>query len=449
MNSLKLRFCPIDSLFFRELRPQGGPGGMPLQSLFPPPPRTFSGTIHNLLHEATGTAFVSADQRGGKITKGFENLRLRGPWLAYVQTDEHYAPMGPAMGPIERLYPWPLHILRHKKSGHNAPLTPAASAVLSDQGRIFLPHLGPGLKFDPKRYRPCTDTWLTETDFLALLANPHDEVPQYFGIVDEDDDDANKLPLLVRETRLGIGRDTASRSAADAQLYQTCHIRPVPQLVFDVELVASYSHKNGHSYTHACEALAKLEQALNTGCIVRLGSEGHSAHVSVVKTDPIPPETNPPLSKPPDGPPPKQVTLVFTTHADFGQDIHKSFAADWKPHSFTRCTDKDGAVTWRGFPDARSGVEVEIVSAVCGKYLREGGWDSTELKKDAQGKWQPDPGPRDARPLLPAGSMWFCRVLRGDARLLHGAQIGIGRELGRGEIAIGAWPTNQIKETQS
>jgi hypothetical protein len=36
--------------------------------------------------------------------------------------------------------------------------------------------------------------------------------------------------------------------------------------------------------------------------------------------------------------------------------------------------------------------------------------------------------------------------LRGDIRRLHGKQLGIGRELGRGEIAIGTWGTHSNKE---
>ena len=64
---------------------------------------------------------------------------------------------------------------------------------------------------------------------------------------------------------------------------------------------------------------------------------------------------------------------------------------------------------------------------VAAKYQREGGWDSVGGLA------------RPARALLPAGSVWFCRVLAGDASRLQGAQLGVARELGRGEIALAAW----------
>ncbi len=439
MNSLTLRFRPIDVLFFRELRPQGGPGGIPLQSLFPPPPRTFSGTLHKLLHEATQTAFVPPNQRGGEATRGLENLRLRGPWLGYAHNN---------MDDITRLYPWPAHILR-THDGKSAPMQPSAVPIQSDLGRIYLPHLAADLP-ERQSYRSTKDLWLAEEDFFKLLADPHYQVAQCYSAAGSNgyanhhhaNHPSEPRPLLVRETRLGIGRNNESRSAADGQLYQTCPIRPVPELVFDVQLLASYSHKNGHSYTNGCLALEQLKAALGSGGIVRLGSEGHSAHISVVENalenelnngldNTVEPKPFPALAS--NGPPPQHITVAFTTHADFGENLKNDFTADWKPQNFTRGqgTAPTAPTTWRGFPEGRSGVELEIMSAVCGKYVREGGWDNT----------LPIPGPRDARPLLPAGSVWFCRVLRGDARRLHGAQLGIGRELGRGEIAIGNWPT--------
>ncbi len=192
MTSLILRFQAIDALFFRELRPQGGPGGMPLQSLFPPPPRTFSGTIHQLLHDATGTSMIPPDQRGGHATKWLESLRLRGPWLAYLAGEEQ------ANQVAERLFPWPAHILRHK-SGHSVPLAPAGTALKTDLGRIFVPTFVPtfmptsalGLPHPAKDYHASLHTWITETDFIKLLANPHHQVSQCFDADADADADAD------------------------------------------------------------------------------------------------------------------------------------------------------------------------------------------------------------------------------------------------------------------
>lgn len=431
MHSLRLRFCAIDTLFFREMRPQGGPGGMPLQSLFPPPPHTMSGVIHKLLHEVTGIPFPSAGD-GKHSRNALNSLRLRGPYLGYMHADT-----------CERLYPWPAHILR-TKDGQCAPLTPAPALVQSDLGLIRLPRLPAALPVTlHKNYQPCVDTWLGESDFLQLLADPTYQPQQCFGAQTpaKKPTGPQKLPLFVRETRLGIARDSASRSAADQMLYQLCLIRPVPQLVFEMDVVAPFLRHANQESADAVAALHTLERELGSGCIVRFGAEGHCAHVSVAPVQaavPAPTLAAPPASAANQG---AQVAIVFTTPADFGKNIHDDFAANWIPQNFTRHPSEKGMedkkedrlTSWRGFADAESGVELDIVSTVCGKYLREGGWSENGRLS----------GPRDARPLLPAGSVWFCRVLRGDINQLRGKQLGIGRELGRGEIALGTWHSEQ------
>lgn len=381
MNSLKLRMRAIDTLFFRELRPQGGPGGVQLQSVFPPPARTVEGAIRTLLHDMTGTP---PSHKNGRTA--INTLCMRGPYLTY-EINGHY----------QRLYPWPAHILCHP-DGHQAALTPSKTAFETDLGQVFLPQLPNGLK----GYRAPQDRWLPASEFFRLLADPQYRPANCF---------AGEGTLYQREARLGIGRDNLARSASESQLYQTSHIRPAPGLAFELGLQAPCSKVTGNVDSEAEQALTDLQACLSNGAIVRLGSEGRSAHLSVVQKNAADRELAQPLGA--------QVVLAFTTHADF--------EADWKPNNFQPWVDATNNLTWRGFADAASGVELEIVSAVNRKYLREGGWDSSEALS------------RPARALLPAGSVWFCRVLRGDASVLQARQLGVGRELGRGEFALGNW----------
>lgn len=393
MASLRLRFCAIDTWFFRELRPQGGPGGMPLDSVFPPPPRTVDGALRMLLHEATGIALNPPGQRSNN---GLNSLRTRGPWPTRLAAD----------GSGERLLPWPQHILRND-DGQCMALAPTADIVTSDLGPTRLVQaLGKG-------WRAPQDSWLPESAFYALLAGDMAAAKQAL---------TGEGGLYERETRLGIARNPASHATQEGMLYQLKHIRPAQDLAFEVELIAPPSRHGGPPHPGALDALARLADFLAEGSIVRLGAEGRAAHVSVLAPAAGSAHACAPAPTLPAPGAQQNLLIVFTSHADFG--------GNWHPKTFTPCEAR-GYRTWRGFVDAASGVEIDIISAVHGKPLREGGWDS------AKGR------PRDAISLLPAGSVWFCKLLRGDlSRLISERnlpQIGSGRELGRGEIVFGHW----------
>lgn len=390
-NTLKLSFQAIDTLFFRELRPHGGPGGMQLQSVFPPPARTLEGAIRTLLHDLCAPG--QSVQRDGDSLTG--DLSMRGPYLCWQKA-----------GTRERLYPWPAHVWRHQLNLQTVVLAPAFQPTESDLGRVHLPELH-GLaqtSLNQRDFHAPQDTWLSHHDFFALLQQPLQAPRRVLQGEGE---------LYCREPRVGIARDTDSRSTQDGQLYQTSHIRPLPELEF-----ALHISMPSHSDNAQPDKFAKLASHLAQGKIVRLGAEGRSAFLQCLEEEL---DLSPNASDLPsdfNGGIGAQVALIFTTPADFG--------GDWKPANFQAHLE-NGITTWRGYADAAQGIALEIVSVVAAKYQREGGWDSVGGLA------------RPARALLPAGSVWFCRVLAGDASRLQGAQLGVARELGRGEIALAAW----------
>lgn len=391
-NPLQLSFQAIDTLFFRELRPHGGPGGMQLQSVFPPPARTLEGALRTILHDLCAPGQIV--QRGGESLTG--DLAMRGPYLCL-----------PNAGAKQRLYPWPAHIWRHDTSHQHAVLAPSTHATSSDLDKVYLPELQ-GFDaecFNERDFHAPHDAWLSSQDFFALLQQPLQAPHRVLRGEGE---------LYWREPRVGIARDATSRSTQEGQLYQTSHIRPLPELEFALQISLP-----DEQHATQPDKLAKLASYLQTGKIVRLGAEGRSAYLQRIADEiELSPTAAKTLPKDFNASAGAQIALIFTTPADF--------IGDWKPSNFQPHVE-NGVTTWRGYADAAQGIALEIVSVVAGKYQREGGWDSVGGLA------------RPARALLPAGSVWFCRVLRGNALGLQGAQLGVARELGRGEIALAAW----------
>lgn len=374
--SRRYRFAPFDTWFFRESRPHGSLGGSELGSLFPPPARTVAGALRTLLGKHAGvdwSAFGRGDgsahrldgldlieQMGSGAALG--RLRLRGPYL---------------LRGAQRLYPLPRCIAGHAEG--LARLHPGAVPVRCDLGEVLLPEAPSGCF----GVHALGSGWLDGAQLRRVLAG---EVPE--RIVGDRE-------LWAEEPRLGIARDLDRRTAEEALLYQTRHVRLAPEVGVEIEV-------------------AGITEALHPERgLVRFGGEGRLASVRVEAAEaenlhPGAPERAP-----------RGIALVLLTPADLG--------GDWKPPGFHPSADRP--TTFRG---VIGDLELALVSAALGRPIREGGWDVVQE------------GPRPVVSLVPAGSTWFFELPAGLApeaavQRLSGLQLGRDPEIGRGEIAAGYW----------
>ncbi len=374
----RLKFRAFDTLFFREARPMESVGAKPLKGRFPPTARTVSGAVRSVIGEAMQVDWQA--YRDGKATQQAVRDIIGAADVDGIGKLELRGAF-PMLGE-ERLYPVPLHLLG--KENHYVRLQ-CGKAVMCDIGKVYLPEKPTSAAKDEKLQgaKPLENCWLTGADLARVLSGGEPE-----KVIQQND-------LFKAEARLGIALDSGTRSAAEGKLYQTVHAR----LKDDVSIGVSI----GVDVTGIPADLA-IEQVL------RLGGEGRFAHVqtSSAKVLPVATQKNN-----------QGLLLMLCTAADF--------SGYWLPHGFKAQPDAQGVTVWQG---QIAGVRLTIQCAVLGKSQREGGWDMQRHQS------------RPAVSLVPAGSVYFCKVegdLQQAATQLHGQKIGNDQALGRGELAVGYW----------
>ena len=388
------RFDALDTWFFREPRPADSAGGREFECIFPPPARTVAGAVRTLLGEHAGADWRSSDWKtNNRDVLG--RLELRGPYLALNG---------------ERLYPVP-RLWLAQRSHDGSRMESLARLVLDDEpvetdlGRVYLPGLETPEARDAK---PIERVWVRREQFERLLAG---KLGDSLEMVTADE-------LFAFESRVGIERSHGTHAAVEEMLYAFGHVRPRPGTGIEVEVGGLNDDEHPKNGT------------------VRFGAEGRLAAMSLRECSAKVHSPPPPV----DAGDQRRLLIVFLTHADFG--------GHWMPaKTLLEGTDEKGARVWRGAIGVRvngepNSVKLTLRSAVIGKPVREGGWNMGAAKEKDDGKDKDkDPiGSRKLMSLVPAGSCWFCETDDPDAvRKLHGAKIGFGHELGRGEIAVGYW----------
>lgn len=391
---LAVRFEPMDTWFFRESRPHNAVGASELRSMFPPPARTLSGALRTLVGENAGV-----DWRDFKPSHPMAQVIGYGDELGPLTLD------GPGVDfNGEPIFPAPAFLLGQGEGAQRCINRLAiGSAVVTDLRSDGMPLHLPTIPGGEHGYDPLEGTWLTAQGMACVLAGGLpgiDMLLEEKGHCDPEEQGMRKA-LVQEEPRLGIARENAKRTAAEAQLYQTRHLRL----------------NKGVGVTLGVRGLDQARLPSGTS-LVRLGGEGRMAALTWRSaTEPVK-GLRPKLAERTKG-----LILVLLTPADL--------SGDWLPPGFVPCK---GAGCWTG---EIAGVRLEIYSAVIGKPIREGGWD------------QAAGAPRTVRSLLPAGSAWYC-TLDGDKEraieVLHGSAIGCDQALGRGRLAVGLWPESELPQ---
>lgn len=281
----------------------------------------------------------------------------------------------------ERLYPAPLHLLKKDDKLHRLELD--HNGIWCDLGKkVRLPKLPDD--DEAKGSKPLENTWLTRAGFESVLNGNKPTIDQLKTAKD----------LFERESRLGIARDNATRSVQEGMLYQTQHIRPHADLSIEVDVTG-------------------LPDTMPQNAIIRVGGEGRSASISVKQANNALPKGKAGKGKADTG-----IALYLLTPLNMPQGTYLGFT----------CEERDTHTVWTG---TLNGIALELHGAVTGKALREGGWDMANRQ------------PRAVTSLIPAGSVFFCKIINGDTaaaiNALHNQHIGTLTAYGYGHLAVGVW----------
>lgn len=396
-----LAFHALDSWFFRESRPHDAAGASELSSIFPPPVRTLVGAIRTRIGDAIGIdwhAFNGGDGHAHQL-QGLDlhrtighgdnlgTLQVKGPWVTLNGA---------------RYYPAPANLLKGKaqddsnssqtKQNNQDELQRLQIGPLErcDLGKVRLPQLPEG-KVGYKNLDAC---WISAKGWEQILAG---RVPALTELL------AGKQ-LYGSEPRLGIALQHQQRVVEQGKLYQTNHLRLVPEASIELDVRG---------------VPEPLQSTLEASGLQRLGGEGRMAHIgSSAQHHPYPKAPQPQADS-------YGLILYLATPADLD--------GSWLPTGFAKTTTEgtpEPQTIWQG---SIHDVPLTIEAAVLGKVQREGGWDMQAHQ------------PRAVRSLIPAGSAWYC-TLNSDAitleqaiRQLHGYHIGTQNEYGRGQLLIGLW----------
>lgn len=396
MSALICRFEPFDTWFFREARPLDSIGAGEVGSVFPPPVRTLLGAVRAFIgdawHTEHGTHWEQFDdlpELHALIGNGDDlgPLRCQGPYL-YMEDEQNAQKK-------QRLYPAPATLMVKKQADSQGTQKKhyfllswsRANAVHCDLGKVYLPTFPKSVSglTDLAGSKPASDCWLTQRGLEDVLA----------GKAPKADDVVEKDSLFDNEPRLGIGRDNASRAVRQGLLYQTSHLR-LRECV-GVELILE----------GIPDATALPEQQ-----VIRLGGEGRQAALSASRA-PNPWANAPKLGK-------TATTVLYSlTPTPCAPDLPAGIPAGFQP------VNVDGITAWDG---ELNGVKLRIWAAVCGRILREGGWDMALHQS------------RPVHSLLPAGSALFVESLDGNPdslSALHGCTTGDEAAFGRGQWLLG------------
>lgn len=205
-------------------------------------------------------------------------------------------------------------------------------------------------------------------------------------------------------------------------------------LCFELELYVPYARRSQGWELASCEVLAQLQDYLARGTrLLQCGMRQQLMQLSC-----LPPYTAParPGAARDQSASAQDWYLVLITPADFGGGLQpQNFQVEqtaegegWRWQWAGAGWERQQQRQMSGFPNAADGRCWQILEQYVWPSRYEAGWDSARSR------------PRPARVLQDAGSSWRCRLLQG--RVEAGEeedqpqQIGLGRELGRGEFVL-------------
>ncbi len=366
-----LQLRPLDTWFFRDGTPFSADGAPQedVNSLFPPHPATVAGAVRAWL----------------ALHNGWNGRDRWSPEICEVLGD------GPdELGKVSLECPF---ILRCGRPLFRAPrhLLGTTSAVgwkprvLLRPGNPVLCDLGDDVRLPAlldvasgwTDARPGEDIWLNEDGMRAVLK----------GRLPRDGEVMHSECIWAKEPRIGLERDTTTRTAEEGMLYSSSHVRPGRGVSLGVR-IAGVPDRWTRPF----------------GSLVPLGGESRLAEVG---------EWDGNFSLASGQDPQRHVTLVALSPLDLPQDVYRG----------------RGRLPLTDFGDAL------VVSACLGRPQRVGGWDSRKRR------------PVPMKSVLAPGSVLFCELpatpaedsLPSDGLM----RVGARQEWGFGLVAVGRWPCTE------
>lgn len=394
MITYSLKADPIDTLFFRGGFSYRAGETSHLKSIFPPTPHTgygFSRAVlleifcDNLLQYIRGSCDGCSSKSNCPITDAVGEPSLRNGTLSMK---------GPYVFKEERLFAIPLDLTHNKAENSSDRLVPAHVpnlSILTDMGYARFPCAGANHAF----LKLHQNFMISESDLISYLESNKTSRSRLMPLISQSDDIES---LIYPETHTGIAWDSKSHTSLREHLYTIEKIRLH-------QGVCLWMGLDGFS-----EKLDLPTERLTA----RLGGEGKRAAVEIEKGRSLAiPDISDNLSRF------GRLKILLLQHADF--------EGKWHPPSFEKVEDENG-VYWTG---DLNGVPMKLISAVTGKPVYIGGWDT------AKGK------PRPLKPLVPAGSVYYMQIEGGHAdeaiNAIHDKHIGLKTKLGFGHTTIGVW----------
>lgn len=405
-----------ESYFFRDGTPFNAGENTFLASMFPPSCQVMQGAIRAAILKGHGADFQAYEAKKCSIcncsvpecqvlrTIGMPGdardgmmLDFQGPFLVQHRrgTDKY-----------ERIYPAPADLTQLK--GENGRLrfgrmSPSDQGRITDQGRILLPVISN----DEKSL--VSGSWISEQGLLNYLrGNEVNEAEVYFqDPVLSGQRQLENSGFLKKEERIGIGRNSVTRTTEKHMFYTVEHFRFDPRFEFGLG-----------------ERVGGLpEMALPE--VIKLGGEGRISTLKVLDSKPFPAAV---IADAINGDPQRlfeerRFKMVFLTPV--------CFTSQGFPEGFKEVRRKDNhgqeLQVWMG---TLKGIECSLVTMRAERMERTGGWDLAKRQ------------PKMRRSYWPAGSVLYLTSPETGERLveaLHDQKFGEDANIGFGHAIIGRW----------
>ncbi len=354
----KLFIEPVDVWLFRDGRPFNAGTDHRARSLFPPYPSVMQGVIrsHHLVLQDVDLGNPQAIEKAVGTATEYRGLRMRGPFLA--KRDQ---------GRIVRYFPAPLDaVFRDDGKLHPLTLKEDREDLAGIKTSAPTPYL---LWDDGEPEKPKGRMWLSEEALHQFLGGQPVE-----PTLERD--------LFLRENRLGIGLDDATRTTAESE--------SGGGLLYEAEFIRV---KDGVGLEVGFEGLPDLTDWPERG-VLRMGGEGHGGRYE---------RSNSQAWRAIPDPLPTRFKIYFATPTYFEDG--------WR------------SKTWDRFFKG----EVMLQAAAVGRYQSIGGFDVAKGQQKA------------ARRYVPAGSVYYfaCQgEVKPQKTLVNRAITDAGAEIGFGQVII-------------